>query len=99
MKKNKLQLEKFRILSLKKPHLIFGGTDTQGTQFTSPTAPTGVTGPTGPTGVTGPTGPTGVNTTTNEDPTDSGTSATTRPLESSLVCNLDNPTTGVPTGG
>ena len=59
MKKNKLKIEKFRILSMESLQQTVGGTGDD--SIAEPTA----TLPTGPTGVTGPTGPTG-------DPTDVG---------------------------
>lgn len=95
MQKKKLQLEKFRILSMESLRQTMGGTGDS--ILAGPTMPTGITGPTGPTGETGPTGPTDPNT---GDPTDnhtSGTSGTTKlPTSSSLPCGITIITT---TGG
>jgi hypothetical protein len=95
MKKNKLELEKFQILSLKEPQLIFGGTisltsNTEGFTVHTATAPTTPTGPTGLTGPTGPGGETGPDTTSINPSGD-------RPVDSSLPCQL-NPGTVLTTG-
>ena len=94
MKTKKLNLEKFRIVSLKHPQLIIGGTgqsltgDTENqtlpTQPTGPTGPTGHTGPTGPTGATGPTGPNGTNNGGSNDC--SGNTTGDRPPISTVGC-------------
>jgi hypothetical protein len=93
MKKNKLQLDKFRILSLESPHLIVGGTggittgtEPEPTEQTGPTGETGLTGPTGPGGVTGP------NTDTFYVTTDPSGD---RPTNSSIACNAS---ASIPTG-
>ena len=79
MKKNKLQLEKFRILSLKESRYIIGGTggETTDTQInTQPTEPTGITGYTGPTGPTDP----------NNNPQNSTDPSGNQPTQSSRPC-------------
>jgi hypothetical protein len=84
MKKSKLQLDKFRIISLEESRFIIGGTGATSDLITD----TEPTGPTGPTGVTGPTGYTDPTLTTTASNTGSSNPSGDRPDESSIPCTL-----------